>query len=161
NAQTAGNLNVIAIGWSDTVAAVTSVTDSAGNTYAPANTPTVRAGQITQVIYYAKNIRAGANTVTVRFSAAANFPDIRILEYRGFDPNNPLHASVGSSGSSATSSSGTLTTTVANVLLVAANDVSTSTKSAGSGYTSRMISHPDGDIVQDRIVTTAGSYSAS
>src|SRR5215467_6773806 len=55
NAQTAGNLNVIAIGWSDTVAAVTSVTDSAGNTYAPANTPTVRAGQITQVIYYAKN----------------------------------------------------------------------------------------------------------
>ena len=160
-AQGAGNLNVIAIGWSDTTATVTNVSDSAGNAYAPAIAPTTLPGQITHVIYYAKNIRAGANTVTVTFSAAANYPDVRIVEYRGLDPVNPLHASVGATGSSATSSTGTLTTTAASVLLVAANDVSTSTRDAGPGFTSRMITGPDGNIVQDRIVTAAGSYSAS
>ena len=32
-AQTAGNLNVVVVGWNDTASNVTSVTDSAGNTY--------------------------------------------------------------------------------------------------------------------------------
>jgi len=160
-AQAAGNLNIVAIGWSDTAATISSVTDSAGNTYAPAIAPTTRAGQITHVIYYARNIRAGANTVAVRFSVAANFPDVRILEYRGLDPTDPLNGGVGASGSSATSSSGTLTTTVSNVLLVAANDVSTATRAAGAGFTSRMITSPDGNIVEDRIVTAPGSYSAA
>ena len=160
-AQAAGTLNVVAIGWSDTTATVSSVTDSAGNAYAPALPPTLRAGQISHVIYFAKNILAGDNTVTVRFSTAAAFPDIRILEYRGLDAVSPLHAATGATGSSTTSSTGTLTTTVSNVLLVAANDVATSTTDAGAGFTSRMITNPDGDIVQDRIVAAPGSYSAS
>ena len=33
NAQTAGNLNILAIGWNDQGAKITNVTDSAGNTY--------------------------------------------------------------------------------------------------------------------------------
>ena len=33
-AQTAGNLNVVAVGWNDTTSTVSSVTDSRGNTYA-------------------------------------------------------------------------------------------------------------------------------
>ena len=36
-----------------------------------------------QSIYYAANIAGGSNTVTVTFSQAAAYPDIRILEYRG------------------------------------------------------------------------------
>ena len=32
-AQTAGNLNVVIIGWADTTATIQSVVDSAGNTY--------------------------------------------------------------------------------------------------------------------------------
>ena len=36
SAQTAGNLNVIAIAWGDTTRSVVSVTDSRNNTYAPA-----------------------------------------------------------------------------------------------------------------------------
>ncbi len=160
-AQGAGNLNVVAIGWSDTTAAVSSVTDSAGNSYAAALAPTVLAGQITHVFYYAKNIRAGANTVTVHFSPAASFPDVRILEYRGLDPVNPVAGGVGASGSGGTSSTGTLTTTVANVLLVAGNDVATTTNGAGTGFTSRMITSPDGNIAQDRIVSAVGSYSAT
>ena len=39
-AQTAGNLNVVAVMWGDTTSAVSSVTDSKGNTYALAVGPT-------------------------------------------------------------------------------------------------------------------------
>src|SRR6266566_5751845 len=42
--QTAGNLNVVVVGWSDSTASITSVTDSAGNSYTRAVGPTVRAG---------------------------------------------------------------------------------------------------------------------
>ncbi|PYN76960.1 MAG: hypothetical protein DMD96_24525 [Candidatus Rokuibacteriota bacterium] len=161
-AQTAGNLNVVAIGWSDATATVSSVTDSAGNTYGPAIAPTIRAGQISHVIYFAKNIASRtANTVTVRFSTAAAYPDVRILEYSGLDPVNPLHTAVGATGSSASANSGSLTTTVQNVLLLAANDVATATTGPGTGFTARMITNPDGNIVEDRIVAAAGSYSAT
>jgi hypothetical protein len=50
-AQTAGNLNVVAVGWNDTTAQVTSVTDTRGNTYVRAVGPTVRSGLGTQSIY--------------------------------------------------------------------------------------------------------------
>jgi hypothetical protein len=33
NAQTAGNLNVVVVGWNDSTAAVSSMTDSSGNLY--------------------------------------------------------------------------------------------------------------------------------
>ena len=43
-AQTAGNLNVVAVGWNDTTAVVSSVTDSRGNVYTRAIGPTVELG---------------------------------------------------------------------------------------------------------------------
>ena len=156
-AQTAGNLNVVVVGWNDASATVSSVADSATNPYALAVGPTVRAGKATQAIYFAKNIRSGANTVTVRFSTPAAYPDIRVLEYSGLDPVNPLHASAAASGSGSSPNSGSLTTTTPNVLLVAGSVVATATTGPGAGYTSRMITSPDGDIVEDRIVTTTGS----
>ena len=117
-----------------------------------------------QAIYFAPNIAAAAansNVVTVRFSTAAVYPDIRVLEYSGLDPVSPLHAVTASSGSSGTSSSGTLTVSVPNVLLVAGNIVATGTVGPGTGFTNRMITSPDGDIAEDRVVSTAGSYSAT
>ena len=64
-------------------------------------------------------------------------------------------------GTNATSSSGALTTTAPNALLVAANDVATGTSAAGSGFTSRVITNPNGDIVEDRLAATAGSYTGT
>ena len=40
SAQIAGNLNVVVVGWNDTTAAVSSVTDSVGNVYTLAVGPT-------------------------------------------------------------------------------------------------------------------------
>ena len=163
-AQTAGDLNVVVVGWNDSTATVSSVTDSKGNAYALAVGPTVISGTLSQSIYYAKNIAAaaaGANTVTVTFSTAAAYPDIRILEYSGADPNNPVDVTAANSGNSATSSSGSATTTNPTDLIFGANIVATTTTGPGSGFTSRLLTSPDGDIAEDQMVTAAGSYSAT
>jgi hypothetical protein len=163
-AQTAGHLNVVVVGWNDSTATVSAVTDTSHNTYTLAVGPTIQSGVATQSVYYAKNIvaaAAGANIVTVAFSVAAVYPDIRILEYSGADPNAPVDVTAASSGSSATSSSGSVTTTNATDLLFGANLVQTATTGPGTGFTSRLLTAPDGDIAEDEVVTAVGSYSAT
>jgi hypothetical protein len=154
--QTVGNFNVVVVGWNDTTATVQSVTDSAGNSYSLAIGPTSGTGQ-RQSIYYAANIKGGNNTVTVVFNQTAQYPDVRILEYQGL---SAMDVTAGASGNSVTASSGTATTTTANELIFGAATVATKVKGAGSGFTSRMITS-FGDIVEDRVVTTTGSYSAT
>ncbi len=163
-AQTAGDLNVIVVGWNDSVSTVNSVTDESGNSYALAVGPTVVSGYLSQSIYYAANIvaaAAGANAVTVTFSTAAAYPDIRILEYSGASPSNPVDVTAAGSGSSKTSTSAAATTTNATDLIFGANIVETGTKSAGSGFTARLLTSPDGDIAEDKMVTATGSYDAT
>jgi hypothetical protein len=164
--QTAGDLNVVIVGWSDATNVVSSVTDARGNTYqlavGPTRNPVVGGGYYAnQSIYYAKNIAGGSNSVTVTFSGAAAYPDIRILEYSGLDPTNPLDVVNAASGSGTTNSSGPITTTSASELLVAANTVTSSTTGPGSGFTERILTSPDGDIAEDRIVSSTGSYTAT
>lgn len=163
-AQAAGDLNVVVVGWNDSTATVASVTDSSKNTYALAVGPTILSGVASQSVYYAKNIAAagaGTNVVTVTFSAAAAYPDIRILEYNGADPNTPVDVTAGATGNSATSSSGSATTSNASDLLFGANLVQTVTTAPGTGFTTRVLTTPDGDIAEDEKVTAAGSYSAT
>jgi hypothetical protein len=138
------------------------VKDSAGNTYQLAVGPTPLNNSISQSIYYAMNIAGGTNNVTVTFSPSAHFPDVRVLEYSGIDPTNPLDVVTKAWGSgSANSSSGTVPTTNGTDLLVGANTVQTTTTGPGANFTNRMITNPDGDIAEDRVVTVPGFYSAS
>jgi chitodextrinase len=165
SAQATGNLNVVVVGWNDASAHVQSVTDSRGNAYLLAVGPTVQAAVLTQSIYYAKNIAsatAGSNIVRVTFDRSAGGPDIRVAEYRGLDPVAPLDVVAAATGSSGgTSNSGSATTRFANELIVGANMVTSTTSGPGSGFTSRVITSPDSDILEDRIVTATGSYSAT
>ena len=90
--QGAGNINLVVIGWNDVTSRISAVTDSEGNIYQPAAERTSGYG-VSQAVYFAKNIvaaTAGSNSVTVTFNAAATYPDVRILEYSGLDPVNPL-----------------------------------------------------------------------
>ena len=163
-AQAAGDLNVVVVGWNNSTSTVSSVTDTKGNIYIRAVGPTVVSGALSQSIYYAKNIAsaaAGANTVTVKFSVATPYPDIRILEYHGADPKTPVDVVAANSGNSATSSSGSATTTNATDLIFAANTVTTLTSGAGSGFTSRLLTSPDGDIAEDQMLTSTGTWGAS
>ena len=163
SAQTAGDLNVVAVGWNDTIATVTSVTDVKGNTYALAAGPLAVSGTFTQAIYYAKNIAAAAanaNVVTVNFSGPAAFPDVRIAEYKGLDPTSPLDVVAQQTGTGTTLNSGSVTTTSAKDLLVAAGFVKQAITGAGSGFTSRIITANKDDL-EDEAVTATGSYHAT
>jgi glucose/arabinose dehydrogenase/PKD repeat protein len=161
-AQTAGNTNILAIGWSNATSNITSVTDAAGNTYQLA-VPTARGAGVSQAIYYAKNIKAaaaGTNTVTVNFNTATPFVDIRATEYSGLDPNSPFDVGTSASGTSTLANSGTVTTTAPG-LVFGAGTTSRSFTAAGTNFTTRIITTPDADIAEDRIVTAAGPYSAT
>jgi hypothetical protein len=165
-AQVTGDLNVVVVGWNDTTAQVSSITDTKGNSYKLAVGPTLLSGSLSQSIYYAPNIVAGGtNTVTVKFSPAAHYPDVRILEYIGISSSNPLDGTAGAgevdSLVSYGSSAGTVTTTNALDLLVAGNTVLSGTNGPGPSFTSRMITSPDDDIAEDRVVQVPGSYSAT
>ncbi|MGC2184979.1 MAG: IPT/TIG domain-containing protein, partial [Terriglobales bacterium] len=155
-AQTAHDMNVVVVGWNDITSTVQSVKVSVGNSYSLAIGPTSGTA-LRQSIYYAANIVGGSNTVTVTFNQAAAFPDVRILEYRGV---STVDVTAGASGNSATASSGAAITTVANELIFGANTVATTSR-VGSGFTSRIITSPDGDLAEDKVITTAGSNSAS
>ena len=158
-AQTAGNLNIVAVGWNDTSSTVSSVTDSRGNSYTLAIGPTTGTG-LRQSIYYAKNIAAGSNTVTVTFNQAAVYVDVRVLEYSGLDTTNPLDVTAGAGGSGTSANSGSAATSTASELIFGAGMTTTHYTGAGSGFTSRIITTPDADIAEDQIVNSTGSYSA-
>lgn len=121
--QTAGDLNVVAVGWGDSTSSVSSVTDSMGNLYTRAVGPTAN-GTLQQSIYYARNIAAGSNSVTVTFNQSAKFPDMRILEYSGLDKVVPLDVTAAATGSGTSASSGSATTTSANELIFGAGSTS-------------------------------------
>ncbi|MCV7071961.1 PQQ-dependent sugar dehydrogenase, partial [Mycobacterium rufum] len=162
-AQTAGNTNVLAIGWNNATSSVTSVVDSAGNTYQLA-VPPARGNGISQAIYYAANIKgstAGSNTVTVTFNTATPYVDLRALEYSGLDRVNPFDVGASAAGTGTTASSGAVTTTSANALVFAAGMTTGAFLGAGTGFSSRIITTPDADLAQDRLVSTAGTYSAT
>jgi hypothetical protein len=162
--QVAGDLNVVVVGWSDSTAQVLNVSDSKGNVYNLAVGPTIQSGIATQSIYYSKNIQAAAakaNSVTVTFTVAARKVDIRIAEYQGLDLSNPMDVAAAAQGNSTTSSAGPVATTSGNDLLFAANLVQSTTTAAGGGFTSRVITKPNGDIVEDQVVTTTGMYRAT
>ena len=159
-AQTAGNLNVVVVGWNDTTSTVSMVSDSLGNNYVLAIGPTTGTG-LRQSIYYAAGIKAGSNTVTVRFNQAAVYVDVRVLEYSGLDPANPLDVKAGAAGSGTSASSGAATTTSANDLILGAGMTIARFTAAGAGFVSRIITSPDADIAEDKTVSSIGSYSAT
>ena len=167
SAQAAGDLNFVAVAWDSTPAvALTAVTDSAGNTYSLAAGPTQlkdKFGSFTlqQSIYYAKNIVAAAsNAITVTFAQPVDWPDVRAVEYGGLDPTNPVDVTGVLTGKSNATSTGPVTTTNANDLLVAAIGAEQGITGAGPGFTNRVLAHY-GDIIEDKTVSAIGTYTAT
>jgi chitodextrinase len=163
DAEAAGDTNIVAIGWNDTTSVVTSVTNTAGNLYQPA-IPTFRGNGPSQAIYYAANIAAapaGGNSVSVAFSQAAVFVDLRVTEYSGLRTTAPFDAGTSASGAGIAASSGALATAAPSELLFAAGMTGGTFTAAGPGFTSRVVTAPDGDLVADAPAPTAGSYTAT
>jgi hypothetical protein len=110
----------------------------------------------------AKNIvGAASNTVTVRFDKAVAYADVRILEYQGLDQTNPFDVGRSAAGTAQAANSGAGTTNFANELVLGGGITTACFSAPGTGFTTRIITSPDCDIAEDRIVSTAGSYSAT
>jgi hypothetical protein len=160
--QTAGNLNAVIIGWNDTVAAVSSVTDTEGNTYVPA-LPVVTGTALSQVIYYAKNIAGDGGTpnqITVTFNQAAQSPDVHILEYSGLDVSNPVDAVAAGFGSGLLADTGACTTTAAVEVVVAGVTTSSTVAGPGPGFNFLNLT-ANGDGAEHQITSVAGSCEAT
>jgi hypothetical protein len=163
-AQTAGDFDVVVVGWNDTVAQVTSIGDFSGNLYSRAVGPATESTQLSQSIYYSPNIRAaaaGANVVSVTFSVAAKYVDVRTVEYRGIATANPLDQTSQANGMTAAASAPAVTTTYSNELIVAAGMTTGTFQPVAAPFVQRTITTPDGDTVEDQIVTSLGSYGVT
>ena len=160
NAQTNGNANIVAIGWNDDTNNISAVSDSAGNTYQIA-VPTFRGNGMSQAICYAPNIKAGSNTVTVLFDHPAVYVDLRVTEYSGLSQSNAFDAGASATGIGASAGSGPVNTSATNEVLFGAGMTATAFGAATGGFTQRIITSPDADIVEDEVATAAGSYNAT
>ena len=96
------------------------------------------------------------------FTGPAIYPDIRLAEYSGLDPNNPLDVVASATGNSATSAtrSGDDHLRERSARRRQPRAEPDDHRRARASRT-RVITSPDGDILEDRIVTATGSYSAS
>jgi hypothetical protein len=158
--QTAGNANILAIGWNDAVANITNVSDSASNNYQVA-VPTFRGNGMSQVIYYCPNIKSGTNIVTVKFNQPAVFVDLRITEYSGLSQTNVFDIGTFGTGNGTTAGSGPITISSTNELLFAAGMTASTFGAPGPGFTQRVITSPDGDIVEDQIANSTNSFNGT
>jgi len=67
--------------------------------------------------------------------------------YSGLRQTNPFHVGVSATGSGSLASSGALTTAASSELLFAAGMTGAVFTAPGSGFTSRIVTSPDGDLV--------------
>jgi hypothetical protein len=159
NASTsAGNTIVAYVIWdnSGTVA----LTDSRGDTFAGVGTPVIWGNGYKAQVFYASKIAGGLTTVTGTFQTSVTlFGVLYVHEYSGISSTNPVDIAVSASGSSSTLSSGTATTTSGNDLIFGAGVSDNTVTAAGSGFSARDMAY--GNITEDRIGTTIGSYSAT
>lgn len=144
---------------------ITSITDTAGNTYTRiTGTYNSFAGGIE--IWYAKNITGNAsNVVTINFNGSYSYRGIRVHQYSGCDTTSPLDQSAVGTGTSTAPATASVTTTQANEVLVGGDGLWLSqTHTAGTGYTIRTIlggAEPSGGDGEDRVVSSIGTYTAS
>jgi RHS repeat-associated protein len=165
--QTAGDLNVAIVSWRDTNADAQVLGDEANNQYT-AMGKFSQSGNGQQQIWFAPNIVGGTNIVDVVFVSTkgncVTTPEVRIAEYRGISTNSGFSAvdvsATQNTSSSATCNSGSKSTTNQNDLLVGANLAGKTTTLAGANYVNRVVTTPQGDALEDQIVTSTGSYSA-
>jgi hypothetical protein len=154
-AETAGNANLIVIGWSP--GSLVSMNDSRANHYMAATGPMQAGDGWTQQIFLATDVAGGADTVNVTFNTGQVYAHLGIFEYSGIAG---VDQSVGAIGT-ASSRPGTpaLATSSAPDLLFAAlsaqNAINTTIVQS---YTSRLSGSEY--LIADQEATTAGSYAA-
>jgi len=143
---------------------VTSITDTAGNTYTRCGAVEGFSSSASQEMWVATNITGHAsNVITIHRSAESGYPRISVAQYSGLATSGVCDASStrNSTASSTThTSNSTATTAQANELVVGYYLTldSYGAWSATSPYNLRLDANGD-DALVDRIVSSTGAYS--
>jgi hypothetical protein len=160
-ASTTGDLIIVHVDYGTTAVHTASVTDNKGNTYKKINNITWN-GTWSAELWYAYDITGGTITVTANLSGAAghNYTQIYISEYSAiFTTSDPLDKNATAENNTTGVSSGSVTTTYSNELIYGAGIGSSGALSTGAGFANR--STVDENIIEDKSVVSAGSYSAT
>jgi len=161
--HTTGNLLVVFVGFYSTSVTVSSIGDTAGNTYTKITS--IKDSYSTIECWYAKNITGNANNVvTATFSASVTYRGITVDQYSGCDTSAPLDQYNTGTGNDTAPITGNITTTTANEVLVAGVYLLyTKTITAGTNYTLRTLTNPapSKGASEDRIVSATGTYNAT
>jgi hypothetical protein len=155
---TAGSTIVAVISWSSTNQLVFGVADNSLNPYSSA-TALAQAQGRSQRIYFASNVKAGGTAVSVALTSNVTDPTLRVFEYSGITPTDPVDNTSSASASTGLAQAGPVQVRQDNELLFAATTTATTATGAGADYTPRQTTA--GRFVEDRIVDTQGSYSAT
>ena len=161
-AQSAGDIIVVAVGWYDTSYKVNKVTDSAGNSYKLAAGPETVGQDLSESLYYALNIAASpANKILVTFSGAAQSVDLRAAEYAGVTAFDKSSTNSNSSGTTGDTGSAATPGTPPELLVVVG--ITSDKYIAGStGFTVRTaLPNDNGNILEDEVTSSAGPYDAT
>jgi hypothetical protein len=156
--QLDGDLIVVVLSWGGGMTSVV-VGDNSGNTFHPLHA-VVAGGGVGQAAFYAENIHAApANVVNATLGSNQSNPAMRMIEYSGIATTNAFDSAAVATGNNNAADSGPLVTTHAHELLVGASTNAGNVGGAGTGWTQEVIF--DGDVLEDREVTTLGTYDAT
>jgi hypothetical protein len=168
-AQTAGDTNMIVIGWQSGKGAVARVSDTRGNTYTALGLDQ-REGKLSQQIWYASKINpadAGKNTVKVEFNGKMPLVDVRISEYSGLVQDMPLDVQAPTSSGTSNMAEGSVTTQTANTMVFVAGISVGNFGTANEEFTERLRTQPTlgglagSALVLDQTVNTIGTYKVT
>ncbi len=164
-APTENNLLVAIVGNRDSSTAPTTPSGWSVAISETSNTPG-------QVVFYKIAGASESSTVTVSNYGTSTNLGIHIYEYSGISTSSPLDQSNSANGNSATASTGSITTTYSDELLIAGL-VSNDREASFSSWTNSFFERNDFHITSgkpgdksgfggaDRIVSSTGSYSTS
>jgi hypothetical protein len=133
------------------------ISDTLNNNYSVVVGPVVGNSAV-HYVAVALDSKAGPDTINVAATVAPNGgSDLLALEYSGLSLSGAFDVTASNSGTTVAMASGTATTTFAHELIIGYGEASA--VAAGAGYTGRATI--SGNLVEDMIVSSAGSYEAT
>jgi hypothetical protein len=160
--QGSGDLDLVAVSWTDPQTNIQVVSDGDGNTYQPAGSPVVLNTVGVLAVYVAPGVQASAssNPITVSFDNQVNVVAVA-AQYTGVVTSDPIDVTNGHTGNNSTSlDSGGVSTGHSHDLVVGIA-AATSAISAGNNYTERVDAAEGIDLIEDREVTMTGNVDAT
>lgn len=156
---TTGNFIVVATRWLPNSSTITSITDTAGNTYVKAIGRTATSSGTRVEMWYAYNVTGNAsNVVTITPSVNVQYYGVVASQYSGIKTAAaPLDTTAVGNATGTSVTSASFTTTQAYELIVSSSDFNSSlgpTWTAGTGYTIQAQDASGVETLQDKIVSS-------